>query len=309
MKEKLVVIVGPTAVGKTGLSVRLAKRVHGEIISGDSMQVYRGMDIGTAKIMPEEMEGVPHHLIDILPPDQNFSVQEYQQLAREKISEINRRGHLPMLVGGTGLYIEAVVHDYLMTHVKEDPKLREELHAFARREGNEALHRRLEEVDPVQAKKLHPNDLRRMIRALEVYHVTGKPFSELKGKGTSPYDVLWIGLTMPREQLYERINRRVDEMIQKGLVDEVKKLWEQGYGLHLTSMQAIGYKEIVSYLKNEITLDEAIHLIKRGSRKYAKRQLSWFRRLKEIHWFDVTNSQSFREIEELVAGKFPLARE
>ena len=309
MKEKLVVIVGPTAVGKTSLSVQLAKRFHGEIISGDSMQVYQGMDIGTAKIMPEEMEGVPHHLIDIRRPDQNFSVREYQQLAREKASEIAGRGRLPILAGGTGLYIEAVVHDYAMPHVKEDISRREELHAFARRKGNEALHRRLEKVDPEQAKKLHPNDLRRMIRALEVYYVTGKPFSKLRRKGTSPYEALWIGLTMPREQLYERINERVDMMIRQGLVDEVKKLWDQGYGLHLTSMQAIGYKEIVSYLEGEITLDEAIRLIKRGSRKYAKRQLSWFRRIKEIHWFDVTNSQSFREIEELVAGKFPLARE
>ncbi|MBA4602351.1 tRNA (adenosine(37)-N6)-dimethylallyltransferase MiaA [Thermoactinomyces mirandus] len=309
MKPKLLVIVGPTAVGKTRLSVWLAKRFHGEIISGDSMQVYRGMDIGTAKIMPGEMEEIPHHLIDIRDPDQLFSVQEYQKLAREKIAEITEREQLPMLVGGTGLYIESVVHDYAMPHVKENMELRKELKEMAQREGKEALHRKLEKVDPVQAHKLHPNDVRRIIRALEVYHVTGKPFSELKRKGTSPYDALWIGLTMPRELLYERINRRVDEMIASGLVDEVKQLWNKGYRLHLTSMQAIGYKEIMSYLEGDISFDEAVHLIKLGSRKYAKRQLSWFRRLSEIHWFDITNAESFQEIELLIAGKFHLARE
>lgn len=309
MKPELLVIVGPTAVGKTRLSVRLAKQFHGEIISGDSMQVYRGMDIGTAKIMPGEMEGIPHHLINICEPDQLFSVQEYQQLARQRITEITERGQLPMLVGGTGLYIESVVHDYNMPHVKENTALRKELKEMAQREGKEALHQRLKNVDPVQAGKLHPNDIRRVIRALEVYHLTGKPFSELKRKGTSPFNTLWIGLTMPRELLYERINRRVDDMIASGLVDEVKQLWSKGYRLHLTSMQAIGYKEIMNYLEGDISFDEAVQMIKQGSRKYAKRQLSWFRRLSEIHWFDITNAKSFQEIEQLIAGKFHSARE
>lgn len=309
MKPKLLVIVGPTAVGKTRLSVRLAKRFHGEIISGDSMQVYRGMDIGTAKIMPGEMEEIPHHLINICEPDQLFSVQEYQQLAREKITEITERGQLPMLVGGTGLYIESVVHDYDMPYVKENTALRKELKEMAQREGKEVLHQRLKNVDPVQAGKLHPNDTRRVIRALEVYHLTGKPFSELKRKGTSPFNTLWIGLTMPRELLYERINQRVDNMIAAGLVDEVKQLWSKGYRLHLTSMQAIGYKEIMNYLEGDISFDEAVQMIKQGSRKYAKRQLSWFRRLSEIHWFDITNAKSFQEIEQLIAGKFHSARE
>jgi tRNA dimethylallyltransferase len=301
--------VGPTAVGKTALSLALAKEFDGEIISGDSMQVYRGMDIGTAKVSPEERREVPHHLIDIIDPDTPFSVQEFQQLAREKIAEISRRGHLPILVGGTGLYIEAVTHEYDMPHVPENPELRAKLKRFAETEGKERLHGRLALADPVAAAKLHPNDVRRIIRALEVYYVTGKPISEMKGKGNSPYDSLWIGLTMPRELLYERINERVDRMVAQGLVDEVKKLKERGYHLGLTSMQAIGYKEIISYLNGEMTLEQAISLIKKGTRKYAKRQLSWFRRLSEIHWFDVTRPECFQEIRQLVAGKFHLSRE
>jgi tRNA dimethylallyltransferase len=309
VKQELLVIVGPTAVGKTALSLDLAKTFDGEIISGDSMQVYRDMDIGTAKVSPEEQKEVPHHMIDLIDPDTPFSVQEFQKLARQKIAEISARGRLPMLVGGTGLYIEAVTHDYDLPHVPENPGLRDELRGLAESKGNEYLYRRLSEVDPNAAAKLHPNDLRRIIRALEVYYVTGKPFSSLKGKGTSPYDALWIGLTMPRELLYERINRRVDQMIEDGLVEEVKRLKERGYHLGLTSMQAIGYKEIMSYLNGEMTLDEAVHSIKKGTRKYAKRQLSWFRRLKEIHWFDVTEPQCLGEIRKLVAGKFHLPRE
>lgn len=267
------------------------------------------MDIGTAKITPEEQNGIPHHLIDIIDPDTPFSVQEYQRLARQKIAEVHSRGHYPMLVGGTGLYIESVIHDYFLPHVKENPTLRQELKAFAEEQGNEALHARLREVDPETANKLHPNDTRRMIRALEVYDVTGIPFSKLKGKGTSPYEACWIGLTMPRGQLYERINQRVDLMLKQGLVEEVKRLKEKGYHHGLTSLQAIGYKEIMGYLSGELTLEEAVHLIKQGTRRYAKRQLSWFRRIKEIHWFDVTKRECFAEIQRLVAGKCHLARE
>lgn len=305
----LLVIVGPTAVGKTALSLSLAKEFDGEIISGDSMQVYRGMDIGTAKATKQERSQVPHHLIDLIDPDTSFSVQQFKKLARLKINEIICRNRLPILVGGTGLYIEAVIHDYAMPHVPEKPEFRRQMRQIAEVEGGMSLHRRLAEVDPKSAEKLHPNDIKRMIRALEVYHVTGRPFSELKGKGTSPYEALWIGLTMPRERLYQRINKRVDQMVEEGLVDEVRELKEQGYHLGLTSMQAIGYKEIMSYLEGDITRDEAIHLIKRGTRKYAKRQLSWFRRLSEIHWFDVTAEGYMEEIKKLVAGKFNLPRE
>jgi len=309
MKPRLLVIVGPTAVGKTALSLYLAKKFDGEIISGDSMQVYRGMDIGTAKATPEERQQVPHHLIDIIDPDDLFSVQQFKELARLKIDEITARNRLPILVGGTGLYIEAVTHDYEMPYVPENTAFRQEMRRIAETEGVLSLHRRLKEVDPKTAEKLHPNDVKRMIRALEVYHGTGRPFSELKGKGTSPYQTLWIGLTMPRELLYRRINERVDLMMEEGLVDEVRKLRERGYHLGLTSMQAIGYKEIMSYLEGDITKEEAIHLIKRGTRKYAKRQFSWFRRLPEIHWFDVTDKEYMEEIQQLVAGKFHLPRE
>jgi tRNA dimethylallyltransferase len=309
MKPPLLVIVGPTASGKTALGIRLAKRFGGEIISGDSMQVYRGMDIGTAKATPEERREIPHHLIDIVDPDVPFSVSEFKRLAREKIEEIHRRGKLPIIVGGTGLYIEAVTHDYLMPHVPENPVLREELRELALREGNEALHLRLREVDPDTADKLHPNDVKRMIRALEVYHGTGQPFSKLAGKGESPYDALWIGLTLRRDLLYDRINRRVDRMIEDGLVEEVKRLVLKGYHRGLTSMQGIGYKEIIRFLEGEISLEEAVHLIKKGTRKYAKRQFSWFRRLPEIHWFDMEDEASFPKIVKLVAGKFHLGGE
>jgi tRNA dimethylallyltransferase len=304
MKPLLLVIVGPTAVGKTELSLKLAERWNGEIISGDSMQVYRGMDIGTAKASPEERARIPHHLIDIIDPGTPFSVQEYQRLARAAIEEIHGRGKLPVLVGGTGLYIEAVTHDYEIPHVPENATLRRELRELAEREGNEALHARLAKVDPETANHLHPNDIRRIIRALEVHAALGVPFSRLKGKGTPRYDALWIGLTMPREQLYERINRRVDLMLEQGLVEEVKRLKEQGFHSGLTSMQAIGYKEIISYLEGNTPLEEAVRLIKKGTRQYAKRQLSWFRRLPEIHWFDVSRSKTFEEILRLVAGKF-----
>ncbi|MBA4494442.1 tRNA (adenosine(37)-N6)-dimethylallyltransferase MiaA [Paenactinomyces guangxiensis] len=309
MNPDLLLIVGPTAVGKTALSLQIAEEFDGEVISGDSMQVYREMDIGTAKASEEERRRVPHHLIDIIDPDTPFSVQEFQALARQKIEEIAARGHLPMLVGGTGLYIEAVTHGYKMPYVEENTELRRELHLFAEREGNKALHQRLYEVDPVSAEKLHPNDRRRIIRALEVYHATGKPFSQITGKKESPYHLLWVGLTMPRDLLYERINQRVDQMISAGLVDEVKRLKEKGYHRNLTSMQAIGYKEIMSFLEGEMTFPEAVDLIKKGTRKYAKRQFSWFRRIPEIHWFDVTKDESFEEIQRLVAGKFLHSRE
>jgi tRNA dimethylallyltransferase len=309
VKPKVLLIVGPTAVGKTALSLSLAKEFGGEIISGDSMQVYKGMDIGTAKASPRERAEVPHHLIDIRMPDEPFSVQEFQQLAREKIAEITARGHLPMIVGGTGLYIEAVIHNYDMPHVPENPALRQELAEYAKTHGNLALHEQLKKIDPPLAEKLHPNDVRRIIRGIEVYQATGVPFSQLQRKGDSPYDALWIGLTMPRDLLYERINRRVDQMIEQGLIDEVKQLKEKGYHLEHTSMQAIGYKAVYWYLEGRISLEEAIYQIKRGTRKYAKRQLSWFRRLSEIHWFDVTQPNVFGEIRQLIAGSFCLNRE
>lgn len=309
MKPNLLVIIGPTAVGKTALSLELAQEFHGEILSGDSMQVYRHMDIGTAKASKEERAVVPHHLIDLYEPDYPFSVQEFQKIARETIEEVYLRSHLPMLVGGTGLYVESVTHNYLMPEVEENPNFRQELRELAEREGNEVLHNRLQQVDPASASKLHPNDQKRLIRALEVYVQTGQPMSQLKRKGESPYHSLWIGLTMPRDLLYERINLRVDLMIQQGLVEEVQMLRQMGYNATATSMHAIGYKEIHRYLDGEWSLEYAIEQIKKGSRNYAKRQLSWFRRSDEITWYDVTQKGFVEEIKEQVAGKFPEYRE
>ncbi len=309
MKPDLLIIVGPTGVGKTELSLQLAQEYQGEIISADSMQVYQGMDIGTAKVSREEQTVVPHHLIDLITPAESFSVQQYQQIARKKIEEIQERHHLPMLVGGTGLYIESVVHEYQMANVTDCPTLRQELEEFAESKGNQALHSRLQNVDPISAAKLHPNDRRRIIRALEVFEVTGKTLSEQQSRKESPYRVLWIGLNLPREVLYQQINRRVDQMIADGLEQEVRQLLASGFEEHHTAMQAIGYKEMIQYLKGNISLEKAIDDIKQGSRRYAKRQLSWFRRIQEIHWFDKTEVDVFIEINHLVAGKFPSYRE
>lgn len=310
MKEDLLVIVGPTAVGKTKLSIELARQFCGEIISGDSMQVYCHMDIGTAKASPAERAEVPHHLIDFLDPASSFSVEEFQQLTRKKITQIQERNRLPMLVGGTGLYIQAVTHGYRFPGVEADPDFRQAMNDLAEREGNEALLEKLRKVDPEAAARLHPNNRRRVIRALEVIHTTGQPFSQLVSKeNQSPYHLLWIGLTMPREMLYQRIEERVEQMVADGLVDEVARLREMGYNRELQSMQALGYKEIMDYLDGDLSLEEAIDQMKQGTRKYAKRQLSWFRRLKEINWFDVTNPEIGKEIQQLVAGNFPSYRE
>ena len=310
MEQKILVIVGPTAVGKTSLSIRLAKEFRGEVISCDSMQVYQGMDIGTAKASMEERMEVPHHLIDIVSPNTSFSVQAFQQLAREKIREVHARNRLPILVGGTGLYIEAVTYDYQVPPVKQDVKLRQKYQTLAKEQGNQVIYEELRRIDPITANRLHPNDVKRVIRALEVYYRTGKPLSAFSQTKKPFYaSMIWIGLTMPRSLLYERINQRVDQMIQDGLVEEVRKLQEKGYDEELTSMQAIGYKEILSYLKGEISLDESIRLIKRGTRKYAKRQFSWFNRMPNIHWFDVTKNEVYKEIQQFVAGKFIQDRE
>lgn len=308
-REDLLVICGPTAVGKTALSLELAREFRGEILSGDSMQVYRRMDIGTAKATVEERRRVPHHLIDLVEPDSPFSVDEFQRLARQTITAIQSRGHLPMLVGGTGLYIQAVTHGYSLRGVKEDPDFRRSMEQFAEERGNEALHRRLAAVDPEAAQRLHPNDRRRMIRALEIHRATGRPLSEVQQQGDSPYRVCWIGLTMPRDLLYDRVNHRVDAMMEQGLLEEVKALREGGVPRDAVSMQALGYKELWMALEGEVTLAEAVEMVKRRTRKFAKRQLSWFSRLKEIHWFDCTREGSAQEIRSLVAGNFPQYQE
>ncbi|SFS60381.1 tRNA (adenosine(37)-N6)-dimethylallyltransferase MiaA [Marininema halotolerans] len=305
----LLVIVGPTSVGKTALSLELAHEFAGEIISGDSMQVYRYMDIGTAKATPEERAQVPHHLIDLKDPDEAFSVDEFQRLARQTITQVQGKDHLPMIVGGTGLYIQSVTHGYQLPDVKEDPVFRAEMNQWADEKGHEALHQLLARKDEQAAARLHPNDRRRVIRALEIIKESGKTLAEVQQRGPSPYRMIWIGLTMPRERLYDRINQRVEQMMEEGLLEEVMRLREMGYTREHTSMQALGYKELMLYLEGECRLEKAVDLIQQGTRKYAKRQLSWFRRLPEIHWVDVSEKGFAREIHRHVAGKFPLYKE
>ena len=281
MKKKLLVLAGPTAVGKTELSIKLAKELNGEIISTDSMQIYKYMDIGSAKITKEEMDGVPHHMIDIVLPNQEFSVAEYKQMAKKCIDDIISRGKLPILTGGTGLYINALTCNMSFTEAKKDEKYRLELEHLAEDNGDEYVHAMLREIDPISYKNIHANNRKRVIRALEVYKVTGKPFSSYNlgdDMYKSDYDVCYIVLNMNRARLYERINRRVDIMIEKGLIDECINLKKMGYTSNMQSMQGIGYKEVLNYLDGNIPLDITIDMIKQGSRNYAKRQLSWFRR-------------------------------
>ncbi|MFC6456814.1 tRNA (adenosine(37)-N6)-dimethylallyltransferase MiaA [Paenibacillus vulneris] len=314
-KPGLLVLVGPTAVGKTKLSIRLASEYGAEIISGDSMQVYRGMDIGTAKVTPEEQMGVPHHLIDIHDPDYPFSVAEFQERSRKLITEIHDRGRLPFMVGGTGLYVESVCYDYQFSESGSDEEYREEQRLYAEKHGNEALWERLREVDPETAERLHPNDQRRIIRALEVFHLTGERLSEqLKvQKKQSPYELCIIGLTMDRALLYKRIEERIDLMLEQGLVEEVRRLRDQGYGTQHISMQGLGYKEILGYLEGAATLEEAVVQLKQDTRRFAKRQLSWFRHMKDIEWVDVSNLENFTahldQIHAIIADKLKIERQ
>lgn len=308
LKQKLLVIIGPTAVGKTKLSIEMAKRYNGEIISGDSMQIYRGMDIGTAKIKPEEMEGIPHHLIDIKEPTENFSVAEFQHLVRAKIDEIVQKGKLPIIAGGTGLYIQSVIYDYQFSDVPGDETYRLMLEERVKEIGNEALYKELMEVDPESASQIHPNNIRRVIRALEIFHLTGKTMQEFQSTQQPDllYDTAIIGLTMEREKLYERINYRVDIMVEEGLIEEVKRLYQQGLR-DCQSIQAIGYKEIFTYFDGKMPLEEAIANLKQNSRRYAKRQLTWFRNKMDVVWFDMTDveniSKKIKEISHCVEGK------
>lgn len=308
-RDKLVVIIGPTSVGKTQLSLELAEQFDGEIISGDSMQVYRGMDIGTAKADPDELAIVPHHLIDIKNPDEEYSVAMFQESAAGLITDINQRGNLPFIVGGTGLYIESVTHRFQFSTTSQDPEFRDRLQRLADSEGVEALHARLAAVDPITAERLHPNDVKRVIRALEIYESSGYKMSDFQLRAQhSPYDLVMIGLTMDRAKLYERINHRVELMIEAGLVEEVRGLLDAGYEPSLVSMQGLGYKELIPYLYGEITLEKAVNDIQQRTRHFAKRQLSWFRRMSEIQWFDMTEPaerpNNVETIKRILAGKF-----
>ena len=290
MKEEVIAIVGPTAVGKTRLSLELAQEFEAEIISGDSMQVYRGLDIGTAKVEAKIRDEVPHHLIDIAEPEEEFSVADFQKEADKLIPEIHNRNKIPMIVGGTGLYIKALIEGFIFPETEADWDLRNRLEAEAEAKGTEAVHNKLAEIDPELADKLHPNDLRRVIRGIEVYQQTGNTithYKKLAKKRPPRYDATIIGLYRDREILYNRINKRVEQMMEEGLLEEVKSLYEQGYDKDTPAMEGLGYKELLSYFAGEYDLEEAVRLIKRNTRHFAKRQLTWFKKNDEIHWFDM----------------------
>ncbi len=290
-KDKFIILLGPTAVGKTDLSIELAKRFNGEIVSCDSMQIYKYMDIGTAKIRKDEMEGIEHHLLDIVYPDDEFTVSNYSDLAKEKIREINARGKLPIFVGGTGLYINSLLYELNFSKVEPNYELRDKYENLAKEYGNEYVHNLLKEIDIVSYERLYPNDLKRVIRAIEIYEMTGEKMSDNDNfrKPNEDYDSYLLGLFMDREKLYERINLRVDIMLENGLIEEVKSLLDRGYSRDLVSMQAIGYKEIIDYLEGNICFEDAILLLKRNSRRYAKRQLTWFRKEDRVNRIDVEN--------------------
>lgn len=288
MKKPLIILTGPTAVGKTHLSIRLAKAVQGEIISADSMQVYRHMDIGSAKIRPEEMEGVSHHLIDCLNPDEDFNVVRFQEMAKEAMAHIYQRGHIPILTGGTGFYIQAITGDIDFTQHGEDNSYRLSLEKKAAEEGAQSLHDMLQKVDPLSAQTIHANNVKRVIRALEYSNQTGQPISshnlEQRQK-TSPYQLAYFVLNDERSRLYQRIDQRVDEMISSGLVKEVETLKAMGCHPGMVSMQGLGYKEILAYLEGDCSLEEAVYIIKRDTRHFAKRQITWFKREPDVEWF------------------------
>jgi len=287
--KPMIVLTGPTAVGKTKLSIELARMVNGEIISADSMQVYEHMNIGSAKITSEEMQGIPHHLIDVLKPCEEFNVVVFQTLCKECLKGIYERGHIPIVTGGTGFYIQALLRDIDFTANEEDTSYRDSLEKLAQEQGPSVLHEMLEKVDPEAAKQIHANNMKRVIRALEFYEMTKTPISKHNSeeleKGNA-YNACYFVLNDERELLYQRIEQRVDEMIQQGLVEEVKTLKEMGCTRDMVSMQGLGYKEILDYLAGEISLEEAIYRIKRDTRHFAKRQLTWFRREKEVIWVD-----------------------
>lgn len=313
MKKPLFILAGPTSVGKTDISIELAKILDGEIISADSMQVYKYMDIGTAKPTIEEMDGVPHHLIDVVYPDQDFSVAVFREMAGQLIDDILKRGKLPMVVGGTGLYVNSLTYSLDFTETISDQKYRDYLNKIADELGNSYIHNMLKDIDIDSYNRLHENDRKRIIRALEIYKHTGKTISEYQRQSREKdieYDLCMVGLIMDRQKLYDRINLRVDIMMEKGLLDEVKRLLSMGYTKDLTSLQGLGYKEIISYLEGEYSLEGAIYNIKQGTRHFAKRQLTWFRREERMHWVNLDDFDNrndvLKNIAQYIAGKISL---
>lgn len=289
MKQKLLVLGGPTAVGKTELSIKLAKELNGEIISADSMQIYKYMDIGSAKVTEQEMDGIKHHLIDVIEPNVPFSVADFKEYGEISLKNILSKNKFPIIAGGTGLYINSLTCNMTFTEAEKDEEYRLYLEKLSEEKGNDFVHEMLKEIDPISYKEIHANNRKRVIRALEVYKLTKKPFSSFNAGEDfykSDYDVYYYVLTMNRDKLYEKINKRVDIMIEKGLLEECIKLREMGYTSDMQSMQGIGYKEILYYLENKISFEDAVNMIKQGSRNYAKRQLTWFRRDKRCIFLD-----------------------
>ena len=297
----LIVILGPTAVGKTALSLDLAERFGGEIVGADSRQIYRGMDIGTAKPSAEEQARVPHHLIDIQPPDKQMALATYQQMAFSVIDDTHRRGRVPFLVGGSALYLRAVTEGLQIPEVAPNPALRSELEGFAHENGRAAVHARLQALDPVAAGKIHPNNLRRVIRALEIVQTTGRKKSDLEATAPPPYRILKIGLDLPRPLLHKRIDQRVLDMVDAGLVEEMASLQSAGYSANLPALSSLGYQEIATYLRGQMTLAAAVERIQIETHRFVRHQYTWFRRIPNIHWFDTTED-SQPAIQKLVAG-------
>jgi tRNA dimethylallyltransferase len=288
-KKPLVVLTGPTAVGKTALSIELAKKINGAIISADSMQVYKYMDIGSAKIMPEEMQQIRHYLVDELMPDEEFHIVRFQEMAKQALAEIYSNGQIPILVGGTGFYIQALLYDIDFSEQNADTSFREEMQQFADRNGSEALHEKLKEIDPASYETIHANNVKRVIRALEYYHQTGQPISEhneQEHQKESPYNFAYFVLNDDRANLYRRIEKRIDLMLEQGLIEEVKRLKEMGCHRGMVSMQGLGYKEILDYLDGRCTLEEAVYILKRDTRHFAKRQITWFKRERDVIWIN-----------------------
>ncbi len=291
-KKPLIILTGPTAVGKTALSIKLAQQINGQMISADSMQVYRHMDIGTAKITIEEMQGIPHYLIDVLEPTEEFNIVRFQQMAKAALEQIYAAGAIPIVVGGTGFYIQSLLYDIRFEESNEDTGYRDALQQLATDRGPEYLHRLLAEVDPTAASGIHAHNVKRVIRALEFYHQTGTRISEHneeQRKRTSPYQFLYFVLNDDRQALYTRIDQRIDQMLEAGLVTEVRMLKDMGCTRDMVSMQGLGYKEILDYLEGRCTLDDAIYILKRDTRHFAKRQLTWFRREPDVIWLNRTD--------------------
>lgn len=296
MKNTVIAIIGPTAVGKTKLSIDMAKQFNGEIISGDSMQVYRGMDIGTAKVTKAEQQNIPHYMIDIKAPNEPFTTADFQRKVRRHIDTISNKDKLPIIVGGSGLYVQSALYEYNFSIGKRDEKTTKNLEQFRDENGIMPLYEKLQKIDPEQAKNIHPNNHRRIIRAIEVYETTGKTLTQLQQDQTttSLYNSILIGLDMDRELLYSRINDRVDQMIEIGLIEEVRHLYEQGFE-NTQAMRGIGYKELIPYIKNKSSLDECIELLKRNSRRFAKRQYTWFKNKMDVQWYTIT-PESYNEV-------------